>query len=101
MAHLHHNQSRPGRTDGDDIEVKPSQATTAEPSGATTDAIMLPSRKAAIRRAREVVQKASVMRQGRIDELSQALKIGELILDSQLLADKLIGTQLNDLQSAA
>ncbi|WP_089721319.1 flagellar biosynthesis anti-sigma factor FlgM [Candidatus Entotheonella palauensis] len=62
---------------------------------------MLPSRKAAIRRARDVVQRTPEMRQERIEQLSQALKIGELILDSQLLADKLIGTQLNDLQSAA
>jgi anti-sigma28 factor (negative regulator of flagellin synthesis) len=101
MAHAHHNQSRPGQATGEDIEVKSSQATTAELSGTTADAILLPSRKAALRRAREVVQKTSEMRQERIYELSQALKIGELIIDSQLLADKLIGTQLHDLQSAA
>jgi len=101
MAHVQHNQSRLGQATGEDSEVKPSQATTAEPSGTTADAIMLPSRKAAIRRAREVVQKTAEMRQERIDELSQVLKIGELILDSQLLADKLIGTQLHDVQSAA
>ena len=101
MAHVHHNQRRPGQATGEDSEVKPSQAMPAEPSGTTADAIMLPSRKAAIRRAREVVQKTAEMRQERIDELSQVLKIGKLILDSQLLADKLIGTQLHDLQSAA
>ncbi|ETX02697.1 MAG: hypothetical protein ETSY1_02635 [Candidatus Entotheonella factor] len=101
MARLHRDQIRPGQTAGEDIEVKPSQTTAAETSGTTADAIMLPSRKAAIRRARDVVQRTPEMRQERIEQLSQALKIGELILDSQLLADKLIGTQLNDLQSAA
>jgi anti-sigma28 factor (negative regulator of flagellin synthesis) len=101
MTHLHHDQSRPEQTDGEDIEIKPIPATTAEVPGTTADAIMLPSRKAAMRRAREVVQKTSEMRQERIDELSQALKVGELILDSQLLADRLVGTQLHDLQSAA
>ncbi len=101
MARLHRHQSRPGQTAREDIEVQPSQATTAEPSGTTSDAIMLPSRKAAMRRARDVVQKTPEMRQERIDQLSQALKIGELILDSEVLAEKLIGTQLNDVQSAA
>ncbi|ETW99311.1 flagellar biosynthesis anti-sigma factor FlgM [Candidatus Entotheonella palauensis] len=101
MARLHRDQSHLGQTAEEDIEVKPSQATAIVSSGTTSDAIMLPSRKAAIRRARDVVQRTPEMRQERIEQLSQALKIGELILDSQLLADKLIGTQLNDLQSAA
>ncbi len=101
MARLPRNPSRPGQMAREDIEVQPSQTTHAEPSGTTLDAIMLPSRKAAIRRARDVVQKTPEMRQERIEQLSQALKIGELILDSEILADKLIGTQLNDLQSAA
>jgi anti-sigma28 factor (negative regulator of flagellin synthesis) len=101
MTHLHHDQSHPKQTDGEDIEIKPTPATTAEVPGTAADAIMLPSRKAAMRRAREVVQKTSEIRQERIDELSQALKVGELILDSQLLADRLVGTQLHDLQSAA
>lgn len=101
MARLHRDQSRSGQTAREDIQDKPSQATTTEPSGTTSDAIMLPSRKAAIRRARDVVQRTPKMRQERIEQLSQALQIGELILDSQILADKLIGTQFNDLQSAA
>lgn len=94
MARLYRNQSRPGQTAGEDIDVQPGQTTTA-------DAIMLPSRKAAIRRAQEVVQRTSEMRPERVDRLSQALKIGALILDSQILADRLIGIQLHDLQSAA
>ncbi len=101
MARLHRNQSRPGQTVREDIKTKPSQATAAEPSGTTADAIMLPSRKAAMRRARDVAQEAPEMRQELVDRLSQALQVGELILDSHILADKLIGTQLNDLQSAA
>ncbi len=99
MARINRNQSRPGQTVREDITA--SQATVAENSGTTTDAIMLPSRKAAIRRARDIVQETPEMRQERIDRLSQALQVGELTLDSHLLADKLIGTQLNDLQSAA
>jgi anti-sigma28 factor (negative regulator of flagellin synthesis) len=83
------------------IDVQPSQATTAEPFDTTSDAILLPSRKAAMRCARDVLEKTPEMRQERIDQLSQALKIGEIILDSEILADKLIGTQLYDLQSAA
>jgi anti-sigma28 factor (negative regulator of flagellin synthesis) len=82
-------------------DVKPDETVAAESASATADAIMLPSRKAAIRRAREVVQKTSEMRKDRIEQLSQALSAGKLILDSQLLADKLIGTQLKELQSAA
>lgn len=101
MARLPRNQSRPEPAAREDIDVQPSQTTTAELSGTTSDTIMLPSRRAAIRRARDVVQKTPEMRQERIEALSQALKIGELILDSEILADKLIGTQLNDLQSAA
>lgn len=101
MARLNRNQSRPGQMVRDDSNVKPSQATATEPSGTTADAIMLPSRNAAIRRALEVVQKAPEMREERIEQLSQALQREELILDSHILADRLIGTQLNDLQSAA
>ena len=101
MTHLHRQPSHPGQTAGEDIEVKLGQPTVAGPSGTTADAIMLPSRKAAMRRARDVVQRTSEMRQERIEHLSQALQTGTLVLDSQLLADKLIGTQLNDLQSAA
>jgi len=101
MARLHCNQSRPGQMARADIDVQPSQATTAEPFDTTSDTLMLPSRKAAMRRAQDVLQKTPEMRQERIDQLSQALKRGKIILDSEILADKLIGTQLYDLQSAA
>ncbi len=101
MARLHRNQNRPGQMVGEDVKTNTRQAITAEPAGTTADAIMLPSRKAAMRRARDVVQEAPETRQELVNRLSQALKVGELILDSQILADKLVGTQLNDLQSAA
>jgi anti-sigma28 factor (negative regulator of flagellin synthesis) len=101
MTRLHRHPSSPGEMARADLIVQPRQATTDEPSGATSDAIILPSRQAAIRRARDVVQKTPEMRQERIHQLSQAVKIGRLMLDSELLADNLIGTQLHDLQSAA
>lgn len=103
MARLYRNQNRPEQTARDDNNnnMKSSQTTIAEPSSTTAKAMMLPSRKAAIRRARDVVQRAPEMRQKRIDQLSQALHIGALILNSHILADKLIGTQFNDLPSAA
>jgi len=61
----------------------------------------LPSRHAAIQRAQNVVQESVEMRQERIHQLAQAFKAGSLVLDSNILADKLIGTQFNDLRPAA
>ena len=101
MSRIDGNPTFPGRTAGEDVEVQPRHTTNAGPASATADAIMLPSRHAAIQRAQDVAQRALEMRQERIEQLSQALQAGELVLDSEILADKLIGTQFSDLRPAA
>jgi len=93
MARIDGNSTFPERAAGEDVEVQPRQT--------TTDAIMLPSRHAAIQRAQDVARRALEMRQERIEQLSQALQTGALILDSEILADRLIGTQFSDLRPAA
>ena len=93
MARIDGNPTFPERAAGEDVEVQPRQT--------TTDAIRLPSRHSAIQRAQDVARRALEMRQERIEQLSQALQTGALILDSEVLADKLIGTQFSDLRPAA
>ena len=101
MVRIDGNLTFSGRTAGEDVEVQPSQTTDAKPDSVAADAIVLPSRHAAIERAQDAAQRALEMRQERIEQLSQALQAGALILDSEILADKLLGTQFSDLRPAA
>ena len=76
----------------------PPDATTTT---AGKEAIILPSRELVIQRMNEVIQETPELRRELVAQLRQALAVGSLVLDSQTLADKLIGLQLNDMRSAA
>ena len=65
------------------------------------EAIVLPSRASAIKRAHEVVRDTPELRHELVTQLHQSLHVDNLMMDSQALADKLIGVQLRELRSAA
>ena len=65
------------------------------------ETIALPSRASAIQQAHEVVRDAPELRHELVVRLQNALQVDALVLDSHLLAEKLIGIQLSDLRSAA
>lgn len=65
------------------------------------ETIALPSRASAILQAQEVMRETPELRHELVTRLQKALQIGTLVLDSHLLAEKLIGLQFNDLRPAA
>lgn len=69
--------------------------------GGTKEAIVLPSRMSAIERAHQVIRDTPDMRHELVAQVSESLNLDALMLDSQALAEKLIGVQLPDLRPAA
>jgi flagellar biosynthesis anti-sigma factor FlgM len=65
------------------------------------DAIVLPSRAAAIQQAQKVVREAPEMRKELIVQMKQALELGTLTLDSRLVAEKLLGIEIDGVCYAA
>jgi anti-sigma28 factor (negative regulator of flagellin synthesis) len=72
-----------------------------EPHSVGRDAIVLPSRTDAIQQAQKIAREAPEMRQELIAQLQHALHLGTLTLDSHLIAEKLLGIQIDDVRSAA
>lgn len=73
----------------------------SETSTAGQETIALPSRASTILQAQEVVRETPELRHELVTRLQKALQIGTLVLDSHLLAEKLIGLQFRDLRPAA
>ncbi|MDH3603336.1 MAG: flagellar biosynthesis anti-sigma factor FlgM [Candidatus Tectomicrobia bacterium] len=65
------------------------------------ETIALPSKASAIQQAREVVGETPELRYELVIRLQNALQVGTLMLDSHLLAEKLIGIQFSDVRPAA
>jgi anti-sigma28 factor (negative regulator of flagellin synthesis) len=78
---------------------EPSHLDSETPVGQET--ITLPSRAAATLQAQKVVQETPELRHELVIRLQNALQVGTLVLDSHLLAEKLIGLQISDLRPAA
>ena len=65
------------------------------------ETIALPSKASAIQQAHEIVRDTPELRHELVNRLQSALQVGTLMLDSHLLAEKLIGVQFSDLRPAA
>lgn len=73
----------------------------SETAAAGQETIALPSRASAILQAQEVMRETPELRHELVIRLQKALQVGTLVLDSHLLAEKLIGLQFSDLRPAA
>jgi anti-sigma28 factor (negative regulator of flagellin synthesis) len=73
----------------------------SETAAAGQETIALPSRASAVLRAQEVMRETPELRHELVIRLQNALQVGTLVLDSHLLAEKLIGLQFSDLRPAA
>lgn len=65
------------------------------------EAIVLPSRAAAIEQAQKIAREAPEMRKELIVQIKHALELGTLTLDSRLVAEKLLGIEIDDVCYAA
>jgi anti-sigma28 factor (negative regulator of flagellin synthesis) len=79
---------------------EPLHLDSATPA-ASQETIALPSRASAVLQAQEVVQETPELRHELVTRLQKALQVGILVLDSHLLAEKLIGLQFDNLRPAA
>lgn len=73
----------------------------SETAAAGQETIALPSRASAVLQAQEVMRETPELRHELVIRLQNALQVGTLVLDSHLLAEKLIGLQFSDLRPAA
>jgi hypothetical protein len=73
----------------------------SETPAAGQETITLPSRASAVLQAQEVMRETPELRHELVTQLQKALQVGTLVLDSHLLAEKLIGLQFSDLRPAA
>ena len=73
----------------------------AENPAKSQETIALPSKASAIQQAQEVVRETPELRHELVTRLQKALQVGALVLDSHLLAEKLIGIQFSDVRPAA
>jgi anti-sigma28 factor (negative regulator of flagellin synthesis) len=76
------------------------QLNSATPA-AGQETLALPSRASAIQQAQEAVRETPELRHELVTRLQNSLQAGTLVLDSHLLAEKLIGLQFSDLRPAA
>jgi flagellar biosynthesis anti-sigma factor FlgM len=72
-----------------------------KPHMAGKEAIVLPSRATAIEQAQKIVREAPEMRKELIVQIKCALELGTLTLDSRLVAEKLLGIEIDDVCYAA
>jgi len=93
----------PHRIDGaapQENSPEPLHLDSATPA-AGQETIALPSRASATLQAQEVMRETPELRHELVIRLQKAFQVGTLMLDSHLLAEKLIGLQLSDLRPAA
>jgi anti-sigma28 factor (negative regulator of flagellin synthesis) len=65
------------------------------------ETITLPSKASAIQQAHKAVRETPELRYELVTRLQTALQVGTVVLDSHLLAEKLIGIQFSDVRPAA
>lgn len=92
---------RPQRLPQDHEQASHAPRPDAGATAAAKEALVLPSRASAIEQAHRVIRDTPELRHELVVQLHQSLHVDNLMLDSQALAEKLIGVQLHDLRSAA